>query len=103
VAPIGRFSQVKEFFANFELSCQKDDSAYRLNTTYRIQHVFPRYTSWRPRRRIRRLKGRFHPPWRCVALLQELCEALANSCAGRGGFGGASSFGPPDQVFGMRN
>lgn len=37
-----------------------------------------------------------------LALLQ-LPAQVANFFAGRGGFGGQASFGPPDQVFGMRN
>lgn len=38
-----------------------------------------------------------------VLAQQQLSTLVANMLAGRGGFGGAASFGPPDQVFGMRN
>jgi hypothetical protein len=38
-----------------------------------------------------------------VPALLQLSAQVANFFAGRGGFGGAASFGPPDQVFGMRD
>ena len=36
-------------------------------------------------------------------LALQLSVLEVNFFPGRGGFGGAASFGPPDQVFGMRN
>lgn len=36
-------------------------------------------------------------------LALRLSVLAANFFPGRGGFGGGASFGPPDQVFGMRN
>lgn len=89
------------FFAND--SSTSSNSAHRLHIQPRIQHVISRNTPRRrPRRRLRR-QGRIYAPWRCAARRWSSAVHGANLPAGRGGFGGgAASFGPPDQVYGMR-
>lgn len=75
IAPIGPIFPTSKISSRTSISsCEQVHFATRLHNTYRIQNVFPWYTSWRSRRRFRRWKGRIHPPWRCVALVQRLQE-----------------------------
>lgn len=99
VVPIGRFLQLEEFFANF--SCKHVELRIPI-----AQH--PSHTPCHSAAHLEEVEEAVLEVEEAALLPVEVrclrgssAVAIANPRTGRGGFGGASSFGPPDQVYGM--